>query len=79
MAACEGIDVRFSCRGGLGIGGSHEKYYSANTEGTLQVLMACRTQGVSRLIYTSSPSVRVCGRDQCGVDESAPYGLDVAT
>ena len=25
------------------------------------------------LVYTSSPSVTFDGRDQCGVDESAPY------
>ena len=31
------------------------------------------THGVSRLVYTSSPSVVFAGVDQCGVDESAPY------
>ena len=28
--------------------------------------------GVGRLVFTSSPSVTFDGRDQCGVDESAP-------
>jgi nucleoside-diphosphate-sugar epimerase len=29
--------------------------------------------GVRRLVYTSSPSVTFDGRDQCGVNESAPH------
>jgi 2-alkyl-3-oxoalkanoate reductase len=28
---------------------------------------------VTRLVFTSSPSVTFAGRDQCGVDETAPY------
>ena len=44
-----------------------------NTQGTSNVLAACRKSGVGRLVYTSSPSVTFAGRDQCGVDESAPY------
>jgi nucleoside-diphosphate-sugar epimerase len=32
--------------------------------------------GVTRLVYTSSPSVVFAGQDQCGVDESAPYAFD---
>ncbi len=41
--------------------------------GTLNVLAACRTQRVSRLVYTSTPSVVFDGRSLEGVDESIPY------
>jgi nucleoside-diphosphate-sugar epimerase len=41
--------------------------------GTGNVLDACRQEGVSRLVFTSSPSVVFNGRDMEGVDESVPY------
>jgi len=37
------------------------------------VVSACRELGISRLVYTSSPSVVFDGRDMEAVDESAPY------
>ena len=36
-------------------------------------IAACRLHSVTRLVYTSSPSVVFNGRDMAGVDESAPY------
>jgi 2-alkyl-3-oxoalkanoate reductase len=48
-------------------------YRKTNVSGTENVIAACRTQGVKRLIHTSSPSVVFDGRDLEGVDESAPY------
>ena len=41
--------------------------------GTENVIAACRSHGIARLIYTSSPSVVFDGTDMEGVDESAPY------
>ncbi|MGH7996722.1 MAG: NAD-dependent epimerase/dehydratase family protein, partial [Opitutaceae bacterium] len=40
--------------------------------GTRAVLAACRRHGVSRLVFTSTPSVVYNGGDLDGVDESAP-------
>jgi nucleoside-diphosphate-sugar epimerase len=37
------------------------------------VIAACRTNGVPRLIHTSTPSVIFAGQDLAGVDESIPY------
>jgi nucleoside-diphosphate-sugar epimerase len=37
------------------------------------VIAGCQQHGVSRLVYSSSPSVTFDGCDQEGVDESAPY------
>jgi len=41
--------------------------------GTRNVLHACRIQGVSRLVYTSTPSVVFDQTDLCAVDEAYPY------
>ena len=71
--ACRGIDVVFHAAGVAGLGGPWKHYYQINTLGTRHVVEGCRTHGVGRLVYTSSPSVTFDGSDQRGVDESAPY------
>ena len=73
IAACDGIDTVFHIGGVSGVWGPWEHYYGINTLGTEHVIAGCRRHGVARLVYTSSPSVTFDGRDQCGVDESAPY------
>jgi nucleoside-diphosphate-sugar epimerase len=71
--ACAGVDVVFHNAGAAGIWGPWEHYYGINTGGTHNVVSACQQLGVPRLVYTSSPSVTFDGREQCNVDESAPY------
>ncbi|MEX0818977.1 MAG: NAD-dependent epimerase/dehydratase family protein [Pirellulaceae bacterium] len=71
--ACEGIDVVFHVAGVAGIWGSWKHFYGINTLGTHNVVAGCLTHAVSRLVYTSSPSVTFDGSDQEGIDESAPY------
>jgi nucleoside-diphosphate-sugar epimerase len=71
--ACCGVDTVFHVAAAAGIWGPWRHYFGINVVGTRNVVAACRQQGVPRLIYTSSPSVTFAGRDQCGVDESAPY------
>jgi 2-alkyl-3-oxoalkanoate reductase len=73
VAACAGIEVVFHVAGLSGIWGPWETYYGVNVVGTENVLEGCRQHGVSRLVYTSSPSVTFDGRNQCGIDESARY------
>jgi nucleoside-diphosphate-sugar epimerase len=72
-AACAGVDCVFHAAALPGIGMDREAYRTVNQVGTELLLANCRRQGVRRFVYTSSPSVVFSGRDQCGVDESAPY------
>lgn len=72
-AACAGCDVVFHVAARAGIWGSYASYYDANVRGTENVLEACRAAGVSRLVYTSSPSVVFNGADIENADESMPY------
>jgi 2-alkyl-3-oxoalkanoate reductase len=71
--AAQGCDVVFHVAAKVGLAGPYSAYHSANVAGTENVLAACRTHGIRRLVYTSSPSVVFDGRDQEGIDESAPY------
>lgn len=71
--ACEGQDVVFHVAAKAGVWGTWADFERANTQGTAQVIAACRAAGVRKLVYTSSPSVVFHGGDMAGVDESVPY------
>jgi len=71
--ACESIDAVFHVAAIPGVWGPWETYHSINTQGTLNVISACRNHRVARLIYTSSPSVIYDGHDHIGGDTSLPY------
>ncbi len=71
--ACKGRDVVFHLAAKVGIWGNYDSYYSTNVTGTSNVIEACRKQGVSRIVFTSSSSVVFDGSDLDGVDESFPY------
>jgi nucleoside-diphosphate-sugar epimerase len=73
ISACLGVDCVFHVAAVPGIRMDARLYDETNRIGTENVIAACRRQGVARLIYTSSPSVVFAGRDQAGIDESAPY------
>ena len=72
-AACAGVDCVFHAAALPGIGMDRDAHQSINQTGTELLLANCRRHGVRRFVYTSSPSVVFAGRDQCGVDEAAPY------
>jgi len=72
-AACKGCDLVFHVAAKAGIWGSAEDFYRANVTGTENILESCRKLGISRMVYTSSPSVVFDGSDMEGVNESVPY------
>jgi len=71
--ACSGKDVVYHLAAKVGIWGSYQEYASVNVEGTENVIRACKSQGVGRLIFTSSSSVVFSGEDLDGIDENYPY------
>jgi nucleoside-diphosphate-sugar epimerase len=71
--AAEGCEAVFHVASKIGDWGAYASFYEANVVGTQNVLAACRSAGVRRLIYTSTPSVVHGGGDVEGVDERAPY------
>lgn len=71
--AVRGCDIVFHVAAKAGISGDYELYYRPNVAGTDNVITACRTHSVGRLVYTGSPSVVFDGSDVEGGDESLPY------
>lgn len=76
MAACHGVDCVFHTAAIAGISMQGKLFTEINLHGTENVIAACRENSVSRLVYTSSPSVTFAGEGQDGVDESVPYGSE---
>ena len=72
-AACSGKNAVYHTAAKAGVWGPYSEYYRINTEGARHVIAGCLSESVSRLIYTSSPSVVFDGDDMEGADESIPY------
>lgn len=71
--AASGCELVFHVAAKAGIWGSYHDFYQANVVGTENVVAACQSNGIKRLVYTSSPSVVFDGSDVEGGDESLPY------
>src|SRR5690242_11953489 len=72
-AAAKGCDTVFHVAAKAGIWGSYDDFYRANVVGTENVIAACLANSITRLVYTSSPSVVFDGSDVEGGDESLLY------
>jgi len=75
-AACTGRDAVFHSAAKAGAWGPYTDYHRANVIGTQNVLDACRTLGIARLVYTSTPSVthRAGHAVEGGNEIDTPYG-----
>ena len=71
--AVAGCDRVFHVAAKVEMWGPLEPFRIANVVGTANVIHAMRRHGVSRLVFTSSPSVVHGGADIEGADESLPY------
>lgn len=71
--ACDGCDTVFHVAAKVGMCGSYHDFFDTNVNGTANLLAAAQAAGVSRFIFTSSPSVIFAGGDVEGWDETAPY------
>jgi nucleoside-diphosphate-sugar epimerase len=76
IRACDGVDAVLHNAAKAGQWGSRDAYFSANVTGTENVIAACRAQRITRLVYTSTPSVTHSGRTpvQGGNEANTPYG-----
>ncbi|MCC8165985.1 MAG: NAD-dependent epimerase/dehydratase family protein, partial [Planctomycetes bacterium] len=59
-----------------GVWGEYAVYYNANFLGTKNLLDAVRAEGLTRFLYTSTPSVVHGGHGISGGDETLPYPDD---
>jgi len=71
--ALSGCDVVFHVASKAGVWGDKQSYFQPNVDGTQHIIDACIAHDITRLIYTSTPSVTFAGKDEDGIDESSPY------
>lgn len=71
--AAVGCDIVFHTASKTPPWGTRDEYYQTNVVGTENVIRVCREHEITRLVYTSTPSVVHGGGDLTGVDESLPY------
>lgn len=71
--AINGCDAVIHCAAKAGVSVDYLSFFAPNVLGTQNVLDACKRRDVSKLVYTSTPSVTFAGEDQDGIDESTPY------
>jgi 2-alkyl-3-oxoalkanoate reductase len=69
----KGADVVFHTAAHVKMWGRYDDFFRSNVLATRALLDASRRCGVSRFVYTSSPSVIANGGDLRGVDETIPY------
>ncbi|PXA04667.1 3-beta hydroxysteroid dehydrogenase [Coraliomargarita sinensis] len=72
--AVAGVDAVFHVAAKAGVWGSWDSYYQANVVGTKNVVEACQAHGVTRLVYTSTPSVVFNRQPFRGQGNELPYG-----
>ncbi|MES2858313.1 MAG: 2-alkyl-3-oxoalkanoate reductase [Pseudomonadota bacterium] len=70
------FDAVFHNAAKAGAWGDYDSYHRANVVGTENVLHACRTHGIGKLVYTSTPSVthRATRPVEGGSADTVPYG-----
>jgi len=76
--AVTGMDAVIHNAAKAGAWGSYASYHLANVVGTDNVIAACRAHGVSKLVYTSTPSVthRATHPVEGLCADEVPYGED---
>jgi nucleoside-diphosphate-sugar epimerase len=73
-AACAGVATVFHAAARVGVWGPPDEFEHTNIGGARAVVAAGRTQGVARLVFTSSPSVVFTPGHLAGVNETQPLG-----
>jgi nucleoside-diphosphate-sugar epimerase len=71
--AVAGCDVVFHVAAKTGVWGPRADYERTNVIGTDNVIAGCRSQGVPKLVFTSSPSVCFDGRDHRRAGNDLPH------
>ncbi|PKG81705.1 3-beta hydroxysteroid dehydrogenase [Colwellia sp. 75C3] len=74
--AMQPCDLVFHVAAKAGVWGSKDDYFKPNVQGAQNIIRACEELAISRLVYTSTPSVTFAGVDEAGIDESQPYATN---
>ena len=71
--AMKSCDLVFHVAAKAGVWGSKEDYFKPNVQGAQNIIQACEELAITRLVYTSTPSVTFAGVDEAGINELQPY------
>jgi len=71
--ASSGVDAIIHTAAKAGLSVSYDDFFGPNVTGTENVLKACRSNNIRKLVFTSSPSVTHSDGDIEGGDETLPY------
>ena len=71
--AMQSCDLVFHVAAKAGVWGSKDDYFKPNVQGAKNIIQACQELAITRLVYTSTPSVTFAGIDEAGINESQPY------
>lgn len=74
-SAMSNVDAVIHTAAKAGVSLRYKDYYLPNVRGTNNIIDACLKRQVSKLVFTSSPSVTHADGDVEGGDESLPYAL----
>jgi nucleoside-diphosphate-sugar epimerase len=74
--AMQSCDLVFHVAAKAGVWGSKDDYFKPNVQGAKNIILACQELAITRLVYTSTPSVTFAGVDEAGIDESQPYATN---
>jgi nucleoside-diphosphate-sugar epimerase len=76
VAAAGGAEIAYHSAAWTGPGGSWADFEKSNVDGTRNVLDACRTAGVRRLVHVGTEAALMAGEPLVNVDETAPLRPD---
>jgi nucleoside-diphosphate-sugar epimerase len=68
-----GCDVVIHCAAYVSQWGTREQFWTANVQGTEQLLQSARQAGVGRFIFLGTEAVGFYGQDMREIDENYPY------
>ncbi len=71
--AAKGCDIVFHTAAKAGVAEPYSEYERINYRGTLVVIETCKKLGITKLVYTSTPSVAIGSKGILNGDESLPY------
>lgn len=77
--ASQGLDAMVHCAALSSPWGSPEAFRQANLDATAEVINACRSNGIARLVHLSTPSLYFDFSDRLGVREDQPLPTPVNT
>jgi nucleoside-diphosphate-sugar epimerase len=74
--AMQSCDLVFHVAAKAGVWGSKDDYFKPNVQGAENIIRACQELAITRLVYTSTPSVTFAGVDEAGINESQSYATN---